>query len=55
MATAKKKSPSRSESTETDFYLPASSISTALDKVESVVSRFTGRHGLVLIPDTYNK
>jgi hypothetical protein len=55
MATASKKNHARGESTETDFYLPAASISTALDKAGAIVSRLTGGHGVVLIPDSYNK
>ncbi|MGQ4555558.1 hypothetical protein [Halobellus sp. GM3] len=55
MATARNSEPSRIESTEKDFYLPASSVSSALDTVESVLSKVIGRHGVVLIPDTYNK
>ena len=39
----------------TDFYLPATSISSALAGVESFLEKHLGRHGVVLIPDTYNK
>ncbi|WP_197052382.1 hypothetical protein [Halobellus rufus] len=55
MATANEFERTRTAAEETDFYLPASSISTALDRIETVVGRFVRRHGVVLIPDTYNK
>jgi predicted RNA-binding protein YlqC (UPF0109 family) len=45
----------RTDTEGTDFYLPASSISTAIDRVEAVVGRVIGRHGRVLIPESYNK
>ena len=54
MATAPKRSTERTD-LETDFYLPATSISSALEKTESVLTRIFGRHGRILIPDTYNK
>jgi len=55
MATANEFEHSRTDLTETDFYLPASSISTSIDRLGSFVGRFIKRHGVVLIPDTYNK
>ncbi|WP_336023727.1 hypothetical protein [Halobellus salinisoli] len=55
MATANEFERTRTDSEETDFYLPASSISSALERIESVVTRFVKRHGVVLIPDSYNK
>ncbi|WP_203229160.1 hypothetical protein [Halobellus captivus] len=55
MATATQHEERRSETESTDFYLPASSISTAVDRLESIVGRFVNRHGVVLIPDSYNK
>jgi len=54
MATAPKRSTERTD-TETDFYLPAASISSALETTEAVLTRFLGGHGRVLIPETYNK
>jgi hypothetical protein len=55
MATVDNRKLSRTESKETDFYLPAASISATLDRIGSIVGRTVGRHGRVLIPDTYNK
>ena len=37
------------------FYIPAASIPAARSKVESVLTRYLGGHGRVLIPDTYNE
>lgn len=54
MATAPKQTPERTDS-EADFYLPAASISSALETTEAVLVRIFGRHGRVLIPDTYNR
>ena len=54
MATAPKRSAERTDS-ETEFYIPAASIPSARSKVESFLTRHLGRHGRVLIPDTYNK
>jgi hypothetical protein len=38
-----------------DVYLPASLMPATLDRVEGVLSRLFGRHGLVPIPRSYNK
>jgi hypothetical protein len=54
MATAPERSIERTD-LETDFYLPATSISSALETTESLLVRVFGRHGRILIPDTYNK
>jgi len=54
MATAPERSTERTD-LETDFYLPATSISSALERTESLLVRVFGRHGRILIPDTYNK
>jgi hypothetical protein len=54
MATAPERTTDRTD-LETDFYIPAASIPSARSKVESVLTRYLGRHGRVLIPDTYNK
>jgi hypothetical protein len=54
MATAPERTTERTD-LETDFYLPAASISSAVSKTESVLTRLFGGHGRVLIPDTYNK
>ncbi|MFA1611692.1 hypothetical protein [Halobellus rubicundus] len=53
MATVSKPKPNGT--TETDFYLPGASISAVYDRLGDVVSRFVGRHGVVLIPESYNK
>jgi len=53
MATVNK--PTQNETTETDFYLPGTSISAVYDRIGDVLGRFVGRHGVVLIPDSYNK
>ena len=55
MATARESETRRIETEETDFYLPAASVSDALDSIESFLSKYVGRHGVVLIPDSYNK
>ena len=55
MATVDNRNRTRTETEETDFYLPATSISAALDQFGSLIDRTIGRHGLVLIPDSYNK
>lgn len=54
MATAPKQ-PTEGTDTETEFYIPAASPPSAVTKTESVLTRLFGRHGRVLIPDTYNK
>jgi hypothetical protein len=54
MATAPERPRDRTDA-ETDFYLPAASISSTLGTTESVLTRLFGGHGRVLIPDTYNK
>ena len=55
MATARNFDDRGSETQERDFYLPAASVSSALDSVGSFLTRSFGGHGVVLIPDTYNK
>jgi hypothetical protein len=54
MATAPTQTPERTDS-DSDFYLPATSVSSALETTEAVLIRIFGRHGRVLIPDTYNQ
>ena len=54
MATAPKRPTNRTDS-DRKFYIPAASIPAARSKVESVLTRYLGGHGRVLIPDTYNK
>ncbi|MFC4360551.1 hypothetical protein ACFO0N_21600 [Halobium salinum] len=44
-----------SEKTDTDFYLPAAAISPDLDRIDEIVGNLFDFHGVVLIPDTYNK
>jgi hypothetical protein len=46
---------SRSEPEERDFYLPAASVSAALDSAEAFLTKHFSRHGVVLIPDSYNR
>ncbi|MFB6298417.1 MAG: hypothetical protein ABEH56_07845 [Salinirussus sp.] len=50
---------SPAESTETnrtdELYIPAASLKPALGRVEEVFAGLFGRHGVVLIPDSYNK
>mgnify|MGYP000636900127 CR=1 FL=1 len=55
MATVDNPERTRTESEETDFYLPAASISESLDRIGSIIGRTVGRHGRVLIPESYNK
>ncbi|EMA08801.1 hypothetical protein SAMN05443574_1202 [Haloarcula vallismortis] len=38
-----------------DFYLPAVALPPNFDRIESVVSDLFDFHGVVLIPDSYNK
>lgn len=54
MATAPKQ-PTDGTDTEIEFYIPAASIPSARGTVESVLTRYFGGHGRVLIPDSYNK
>ncbi|MFB6091084.1 MAG: hypothetical protein ABEJ97_08500 [Halobellus sp.] len=53
MATVSK--PTEQTTTETDFYLPGTSISAVYDRIGDAIGRLVGRHGVVLIPDSYNK
>lgn len=55
MATVDDLENTRTEHEEKDFYLPAASISSTLDRIGSIAGRVFGRHGRVLIPDSYNK
>lgn len=43
------------EPTAEKFYLPATSISTDLSRVEAVVTNLFDLHGRVLIPRTYKR
>lgn len=54
---AMSQSTSHSERTDLgpDVYLPASLMPATLERVEGVLSRLFGRHGLVPIPRSYNK
>lgn len=54
MATAPERSADRTDF-EDNLYIPAASIPAARSKVESLLTRYLGRHGRVLIPDTYNE
>ncbi len=38
-----------------DFYLPAVALPPNFSRIESVVSDLFDLHGVVLIPDSYNK
>ncbi|MFB6252059.1 MAG: hypothetical protein ABEI27_10325 [Halobellus sp.] len=43
------------QTSETEFYLPGTSISTIYDRVGDKIIAVLGRHGRVLIPSSYNK
>ena len=43
------------DSAETKFYLPASTDSPNIDRLGNVIGELLESHGVVLIPDTYNK
>jgi len=45
----------RSEPESKELYLPAMSAEPRSDRVEQVVSDLFSFHGVVLIPDSYNK
>ncbi|WP_311172908.1 hypothetical protein [Halobellus ordinarius] len=55
MATKTTNDRSSTKSPEFDVYLPAMPISSTLSSVESFLGKHLGRHGRVLIPDSYNK
>lgn len=44
-----------SEKENTDFYLPATAVSPNFDRIGNVVGDVFNFHGVVLLPDTYNK
>ena len=43
------------EKTTEKFYMPAVTLPPHLDRIEDVVSDIFDFHGVVLIPDNYNK
>ncbi|WP_254274527.1 hypothetical protein [Haloarcula marina] len=45
----------RTETTDMKFYLPATALPPNLDRIEAVVEDLFDFHGVVLIPDSYNK
>ncbi|MDS0300738.1 hypothetical protein NDI76_18475 [Halogeometricum sp. S1BR25-6] len=44
-----------SEKENTNFYLPATAVSPSLDRISNVVDDLFDLHGVVLVPDTYDK
>ena len=55
MSKSQKKVTENSKFSNDDFYLPAVTLPPNFGRIESVVSDLFDFHGVVLIPDSYNK
>ncbi|WP_191906203.1 MULTISPECIES: hypothetical protein [unclassified Haloarcula] len=55
MSNPQNKTVENSKFSNDDFYLPAVALPPNFGRIESVVSDLLDLHGVVLIPDSYNK
>lgn len=55
MSQTQEKTSSGSQSPKDDFYIPAVALPPNFGRIEEVVSDLFDFHGVVLIPDSYNK